>query len=140
MAQITETNAQYYQGAQGFRADGVVGTYPATFDTDLVFYTADPADINYGRNNFKVYASASGLPGTFGEVAGPAAYSVANNVVTIAPIPPLGTFIVIQLKTLDGGKYGLTPAEKAYGETVEDNYGGYQYVNYSLIDVNMKQI
>ena len=128
MAQITETNAQYYQGAQGFRADGVVGTYPATFDTDLVFYTADPADINYGRNNFKVYASASGLPGTFGEVAGPAAYSVANNVVTIAPIPPLGTFIVIQLKTLDGGKYGLTPAEKAYGETVEDNYGGYQYV------------
>ena len=54
MAQITETNAQYYQGAQGFRADGVVGTYPATFDTGLVFYSSDPADVDYARNNFKV--------------------------------------------------------------------------------------
>ena len=128
MAQITETNAQYYQGAQGFRADGVVGTYPATFDTGLVFYSSDPADVDYARNNFKVYTSATGMPGTFGEVAGPGAYSVANDIVTFTAIPPLGTFIVIQLKTLDGGKYGLTPAEKAYGETVEDNYGGYQYV------------
>ena len=128
MAQITETNAQYYQGSQGFRADGVVGTYPATFDTGLVFYSSDPADINYARNNFKVYTSATGLPGTFGEVAGPGAYTVADNVVNFGAIPPIGTFIVIQLKTLDGGKYGLTPAEKAYGETVEDNYGGYQYV------------
>jgi hypothetical protein len=129
MAQITETNAQYYQGAQGFREDGVFnGKYRATFDTDLVWYTSDAADENYARNNFKVYTSATGLPGTFGEVAGVGAYLVSDNTVDFGLAPPLGTYIVIQLKTLDGGKYGLTPAEKAYGETVEDNYGGYQYV------------
>ena len=38
MAQITETNAQYYQGAQGFRSNGGAN-YQTTFDTDLVFYT-----------------------------------------------------------------------------------------------------
>jgi len=129
MSQITETNAQYYQGAQGFRSDGIEAKYTATFDTGLVWYTSDAADENYARNNFKVYTSATGLPGTFGEVAGPGAYLVSDNTVDFGlAIPPLGTYIVIQLKTLDGGKYGLTPAEKAYGETVEDNYGGYEYV------------
>ena len=80
MAQITDTNAQYYQGAQGFRSTGAA-TFTPTFDTGLVFYSSDPADINYARNNFKVYSSATGMPGTFGEVAGPGAYTVADNVV-----------------------------------------------------------
>ena len=32
MSQITETNAQYYQGAQGFREDGVFnGEYPTFY-------------------------------------------------------------------------------------------------------------
>ena len=40
MAQLTETNAQYYQGAQGFREDGVFnGEYPTTFGIDLQFYS-----------------------------------------------------------------------------------------------------
>jgi hypothetical protein len=38
MSKITETNAQYYQGAQGFRSDGTAGfTCNTTFNTDLVF-------------------------------------------------------------------------------------------------------
>jgi len=130
MSKITETNAQYYQGAQGFRSDGLIGTYTTTFDTDLIFYTSDPADENYARNNFKIYASATGMPGTYVEVAGnPPPYSVSNNTISFAaPIPVAGTFIAVQLKKLDGGLYGVSEAEKAYGETVEDSYGGYQYV------------
>ena len=128
MAQITETNAQYYQGAQGFRSNGGAN-YQTTFDTDLVFYTSDPADENYARNNFKVYSSATGMPGTYVEVAGnPEPYSVVNNEVIFTIPPIVGLFIVVQLKKLDGGLYGANEAEKAYGETVEENYGGYQYI------------
>ena len=128
MAQITETNAQYYQGAQGFRSTGGAN-YSTTFDTDLVFYTSDPADENYARNNFKVYSSATGMPGTYVEVAGnPEPYSVVNNEVIFTIPPIVGLFIVVQLKKLDGGLYGANEAEKAYGETVEENYGGYQYI------------
>ena len=126
MAQITETNAQYYQGSQAFRAPQVVQT---TFDTDLVFGDSDPLSENYQLNNFKVYSSATGLPGTYIEVQGPGAItSVENNIITFGAPPPAGTFIVVQLKKLDGGLYGQTEQEKAYGETVEENYGGYQYV------------
>ena len=64
MALITETNQQYYQGAQGFRgaflADGVTlqSAFVTTFDTSLVFGSAnawDPNDANYALNNFKIY-------------------------------------------------------------------------------------
>jgi hypothetical protein len=41
--------------------------------------------------------------------------------------------IVVQLKKLDGGNYASTPQEKAYGNTVEKNYGSYSYI--SLDDV-----
>ena len=37
-------------------------------------------------------------------------------------------YIVVQLKKLDGGQYGLDQSEKAYGQTVEDNYGSYGYI------------
>jgi hypothetical protein len=62
MSLVTETNQQYYQGAQGFRGnsngdDGQVFT--TTFDTDLVFGSYDPNDINYTLNNFKIYTSTT---------------------------------------------------------------------------------
>eukprot|EP01043_Picozoa_sp_COSAG02_P021202 COSAG02_NODE_1072_length_14788_cov_4.813125_4_plen_409_part_00 len=127
MAHITETNAQYYQGAQGFKSTG--GTdYPATFNQDLVYFTSDPTVNTYALNNFKVYSSATGLPGTYVETNGAGVFDVENNVLKFGIAPPAGTFIVIQLKKLDGGIYGATEAEKAFGDTVEDNYGGYQYV------------
>ena len=36
--------------------------------------------------------------------------------------------LVIQLKKLDGGNYGATVADKAYGTVAEDNYGSYSYI------------
>ena len=128
MGLITETNQQYYQGAQGFlSATGAINeTFPTTFDTDLIFGDWNPANANYALNNFKVYTSATGLPQTYTEYL--AAYAVVNNIITTAAILPIGTFVVVQLKVLSGGKYGQTEAEKAYGDAVEDNYGSYEYI------------
>ena len=104
MGLITETNQQYYQGAQGFlSATGAINeTFPTTFDTDLIFGDWNPANANYALNNFKVYTSATGLPQTYTEYL--AAYAVVNNIITTAAILPIGTFVVVQLKVLSGGK------------------------------------
>jgi hypothetical protein len=127
MGLITETNQQYYQGAQGFLSAGDnAQVYTTTFDTDLIFGDWNPANANYALNNFKVYTSPTGLPQTYTEYL--LAYTVVNNVIDIAITLPAGTFVVAQLKVLSGGKYGQTEAEKAYGDTVEDNYGSYEYI------------
>ena len=124
---ITETNQQYYQGAQGFLSNGAnTQVYTTTFDTNLIFGNSNPTNADYALNNFKVYTSATGLPQTYTEYL--LAYTVVNNVVDIAVTLPAGTFVVVQLKLLSGGKYGQTEAEKAYGDTVEDNYGSYEYI------------
>ena len=138
MALITETNQQYYQGAQGFRgaflADGVTlqSAFVTTFDTSLVFGSAnawDPNDANYALNNFKIYTSLTGIPGSWSEYI--LQYSVVNNTITFTTAPANNLYIVAQLKILDGGQYGNTPAEEAVGDTVEENYGTYQYVKLS---------
>ena len=127
MGLITETNQQYYQGSQGFLSTGDANqVYPTTFDTDLVLGDWNPANANYALNNFKLYTSANGLPGTYDEYL--LEYTVANNVIDITATLPTGTFVAVQLKVLTGGKYGQTEAEKAYGDTVEDNYGSYEYI------------
>jgi len=127
MGLITETNQQYYQGAQGFLSNGnAAQVYTTTFDTDLIFGNSNPANADYALNNFKVYTSATGLPQTYTEYL--LAYTVANNIIDITATLPAGTFVVVQLKVLSGGKYGQTEAEKAYGDTVEDNYGSYEYI------------
>ena len=120
---ITETNEQYYAGAQGFRAlTAAAGqAFATTFNTDLIFGSFNPALLNYALNNFKLYTSADGV--TYAEYT--AAYTVVNNTVTITGAIALGTYIVVQLKALDGGAYG---ARNATGETVEENYGGYSYI------------
>jgi len=127
MGLITETNQQYYQGSQGFLSTGDSSqVYPTTFDTDLVLGDWNPANVNYALNNFKLYTSPSGLPGTYDEYL--LEYAVTNNVIDITATLPPGTFVAVQLKILTGGKYGQTEAEKAYGDTVEDNYGSYEYI------------
>jgi len=130
MGLITETNQQYYEGAQGFSSLAVLPTpntqaFTTTFDTDLIFSDWNPANPNYALNNFKVYTSANGFPGTYTEYL--TAYTVVNNTITLTGLPA-STFVAIQLKILTGGKYGQTEAEKAYGDTVEDNYGSYEYI------------
>ena len=70
MALITETNQQYYQGAQGFRGTGNALTITTTFDTDLVFGSVDawnPNNQYYALNNFKIYTSTTGIPGSWSE-------------------------------------------------------------------------
>jgi len=126
MALVTETNQQYYQGAQGFRGTGNALTITTTFDTDLVFGNWNPSSTDYALNNFKIYTSTTGFPGSWSEYV--LEYSVVNNAITFAANPAANLYIVVQLKKLDGGKYGNTPAEEAVGDAVEENYGTYQYL------------
>jgi hypothetical protein len=126
MSLITETNQQYYQGAQGFRGDNTTVAFKTTFDTELVLGNFDPNNINYALNNFKLYTSSTGLPGSYSEYI--TQYTVVGNVITFPTAPATGLYIVVQLKKLDGGLYGQTEAEKAYGQAVEDNYGSYSYI------------
>ena len=125
---ITETAQQYYAGAQGFRGDGVETAFTTTFNTDLYLGSWDPTNADYSLNNFKIYTSTSGTQGSYVEYL--TTFTLADNVITFPAnaIPANGLYIVVQLTILSGGKYGATEAEKAYGETVEDNYGGYQYI------------
>ena len=127
MSLITETNQQYYQGAQGFRGDGLVTSFNTTFNTDLILGSWDPNNINYPLNNFKLYTSVSGISGSWVEYT--SQFSVENNNIIFQTAPASGLYIVVQLKVLDGGEYGVTDAEKAYGQTVEDNYGSYTYIS-----------
>ncbi len=131
MGLITETNQQYYQGAQGFRGDGVLLSFTTTFDTNLILGSWNPNDESYALNNFKLYTSTSGLPGGYVEYT--TAFTVVNNAIVFPAglEPAIGLYIVVQLKLLSGGKYGSTEAEKAYGEVVEDNYGSYEYIKLS---------
>lgn len=123
---ITETNRQYYEGAQGFVGDGVTTTFLTTFNTKLIFGSWDPTDTNYALNNFKLYTSLTAQPGTFEEYIW--GYDVVDNAVVFTSPPIEDLYIVVQLKKLDGGQYGIDQSEKAYGQTVEDNYGSYGYI------------
>ena len=125
MSLITETNQQYYQGAQIFvvPATATGQEFTTTFNTDLVFGSFDPAITNYALNNFKLYTSATGLPGSFTEYT--SAYTVTSNTIKVTGSLTANHYVVVQLKTLDGGKYGN---QDAFGTTVENNYGGYEYI------------
>jgi hypothetical protein len=128
---IQETNAQYYAGAQTFIADGTTNTYTTTFNTDLIFGNYDPTNVDYALNNFKLYTSSAGTPGTFTEYT--SEYTVLDNVITITATPGSGTYIAVQLKILTGGYYG---SKDAYGDIVEENYGSYAYVKVSDLVTN----
>ena len=120
---ITETNEQYYAGAQGFVVSNALGqtVFTFTFNTDLILGSSDPTNINYGKNNFKLYSSADGI--TYTEYI--TAYTVDRNVITLGVALPQNNVLVCQLKTIDGGNFG---ARDAYGTTVEQNYGSYSYL------------
>ena len=126
MSLITETNRQYYEGAQSFRGNGSTFKFETTFNTNLEWFAASNSDINYAKNNFKLYTSVSGLPGSWIEVL--ENYTVSKNTISFLSPPVNGLYIVVQLKTLDGGNYGSTFFEKAYGNVVEENYGSYAYI------------
>mgnify|MGYP003643283884 FL=1 len=125
---ITETNAQYYSGVQAFLASGVddgtnTTVVTATFNTKLVFGSFDPTIPAYNLNNFKLYTSPNGRPGTYTEYI--TTYTVVNSVITIPGILAQDTTIVVQLNNVFGGNFG---DKDATGDTVEENYGNYQYI------------
>jgi len=123
---ITETNEQYYAGAQRFLISDppVIGdSVTTTFNTDLTYDS-----VNATLTNFVVYTSADGLAGNYDEFAGP--YTVAGNTITFTGTNTLRKHIAVQLKSLDGGSFGN---EDALGDTVQENYGSYAYT--SLNDV-----
>jgi hypothetical protein len=123
---ITETNEQYYAGAQRFFIPNpvVIGdSITATFNTDLT-YNPLVAQLT----NFVVYTSDTGLAGSYTKFAGP--YDVAGNTITFTTVNGLRSYIAVQLKSLDGGSFGN---EDAFGDTVQENYGSYAYT--SLNDV-----
>jgi len=123
---ITETNRQYYEGAQGFIGDGEKTRFLTTFNTDLILGSWDQTDVNYDLNNFKLYTSYSANPGSFEEFLFP--FSIDGNTIVFPYAPDNDLYIVVQLKKLDGGQYGVDQSQKAYGQAVEDNYGSYAYI------------
>jgi hypothetical protein len=125
MSLVTETNQQYYQGAQVFLipTTGTEQEFTTTFDTDLVFGYFDNTNVNYALNNFKLYLSPNGLPGSFQEYEDP--YTVENNTIKVTNSLNQNYYLVVQLKSLSGGNYG---AQDAFGQAVENNYGGYEYI------------
>ena len=126
MSLITENNRQYYEGAQGFRGDGSTTDFTTTFNTNLEWFAASSSNIDYARNNFKIYGSTSGFPGSWVEIL--SGYSVVDNTIKFSTAPITDLYIVIQLKTLDGGNYGVLFQDKAFGDVVEKNYGSYSYI------------
>tara|TARA_R110002096_G_scaffold205829_1_gene391935 strand:+ start:353 stop:802 length:450 start_codon:yes stop_codon:yes gene_type:complete len=128
---ITETNAQYYSGSQTFEAPRPNSLLIANFDTDLIFGSHDPTTAEYNLNNFKLYTSQLGLPGTFIEYT--SAYTVSNNVITLGVTPQATEWFVIQLLSQYGGEYGN---RDAFGDVVEDNYGGYSYTTLEDVITN----
>ena len=120
---ITETNEQYYAGAQGFRAlTALAGqSFATTFDTNLILGSSNPAQENYALNNFKLYTSADGIAYTEYILA----FTAVNNAIIFTAAIPIGTFIIVQMKALDGGSFG---DRNATGQAVEENYGSYSYI------------
>ena len=123
---ITETNEQYYAGAQRFLISNpaVIGdSVTTTFNTDLAYDAASAT-----LTNFVVYTSDTGLAGSYSEFA--PGYTVTGNTITFTSTNGLRPHIAIQLKSLDGGNFGN---EDALGDAVQENYGSYAYT--SLNDV-----
>jgi|TARA_R110000787_G_scaffold70588_2_gene156854 hypothetical protein len=120
---ITETNQQYYAGAQGFVVTAIAGQsdFTFTFNTNLILGDTDPVNADYALNNFKLYSSVDGI--NYIEYILP--YSIDRNVISLAAPLPQNNILVCQLKTIDGGSFGN---RDAYGVTTEQNYGSYGYV------------
>ena len=123
MGLITENNQQYYAGSQQFvSAAGPNQKFTTTFDTNLVFGSYDPSQVNYALNNFKLYTAPAGSL-TYTEYV--LLYTVTGNEIEIDANLALNTNVVVQLKSLSGGNYGN---KDAFGQAVENNYDSYSYI------------
>ena len=121
---ITETNRQYYEGAKSVICDGDSNVFSFSgFDTPLIWSYGDQDSDNYVLNNFKFYLSTDdGL--TFTENFDIDSVT-SDGTISLSWPPDVGVVLLVQLKRLEGGKYG---DKNAYGTVVEENYGSYAYV------------
>ena len=121
---ITESNRQYYEGAKSVICDGQSNIWVFDgFDTPLIWYTSDVDNDNYELNNFKFYQSTdNGI--TFNEYFDVESVTPGGTIIT-GDAPAAGVIFLVQLKRLEGGKYGNSDA---FGTVVEENYGGYAYI------------
>ena len=107
---ITETNVQYYAGAQQFFISPAVDRVTTTFNTNLVLGSAtswNPTDPDFALNNFRLYTSTNGR--TWIEYI--TTYQVVGNTIIYPGNLPLNIYVKVQLKQ----------------SAVENNYGGYEY-------------
>jgi len=114
---ITETNLQYYAGAQIIYTSVATSAYTFTFNTDLLMGSTtswNPADPDYALNNFDIYTSPNGISQW---TLYTTTFSLTNNIVTLGNQQPIGTYVKCQLKE----------------SAVENNYGGYEYIKISDI-------
>ena len=129
---ITDTNRQYYAGAQGFVVEAVGGqsVFNFNFDQELELGSWDPTEVGYALNNFKLYSSPDGLTYTEYiteyslEILGNGDSRISLGTILVPVVLPQNNVLVCQLKKLDGGNYGN---RDAYGTTTEQNYGSYAY-------------
>ena len=129
---ITDTNRQYYAGAQGFVVEAVGGqsVFNFNFDQELELGSWDPTEVGYALNNFKLYSSPDGLTYTEYiteytlEILGNGDSRISLGTIPVPVVLPQNNVLVCQLKKLDGGNYGN---RDAYGTTTEQNYGSYAY-------------
>ena len=122
MSLITENNQQYYAGSQSFlSAAGSGQTFTTTFDTNLIYGSYDPLNVDYALNNFKLYKAE---PGQLNYTEITTEWVTTGNDIYITGNLVENTSIIVQLKTQTGGNYGN---KDAYGNTVQENWGSYSY-------------
>jgi hypothetical protein len=122
MSLITENNQQYYAGSQSFlSAAGSGQTFTTTFDTNLIYGSYDPLNVDYALNNFKLYKAE---PGQLNYTEITTEWVATGNDIYITGNLVENTSIIVQLKTQTGGNYGN---KDAYGNTVQENWGSYSY-------------
>ena len=122
MSLITENNQQYYAGSQSFLSEAGSGqTFTTTFDTDLIYGSYDPLNVDYALNNFKLYKAE---PGQLNYTEITTEWVATGNDIYITGNLVENTSIIVQLKTQTGGNYGN---KDAYGNTVQENWGSYAY-------------
>ena len=113
---ITETNLQYYAGAQIIYTSVATATYTFTFNTALSMGSAtswNPTDPDYSLNNFYIYTSPNGVSNwTLYNTAFTLTNNSTGSVIVLGNQQGIGTYVKVQLKS----------------EAVENNYGGYEYI------------
>lgn len=132
---ITETNRQYYEGAKSITAIAGQSSFKFEgFNTPLDFYSNDIDNDNYFLNNFKFYISTDNGLNFIDYDYNISSLSFSDTINLITPASA-GDMLLVQLKRLEGGKYGNN---NAYGTVVEENYGGYAYISLDDIINNFK--